>query len=169
VRAVNTPASAQLSAPEHLWFFDTLVCVRSSVGDAREGISLLEHRAPHGDSPPLHVHRTEDEIFYVLEGELRFTVDGTEHRAGPGAALAAPRGVPHTYRVESPAGARWLTVTQRGDFERFVRQLGRPADHDGLPTRGRPPTDAEVAELVRIAAAHEIEFCGPPLGAEAPR
>jgi uncharacterized cupin superfamily protein len=33
---------------------------------------VLEHRVPHGDSPPLHVHRNEDEVFHVLEGELRF-------------------------------------------------------------------------------------------------
>ena len=45
----------------------------------------------------------------------------------PGAIVLAPKGVPHTYRVESPQGGRCLTVTVHGDFERFVRAMSRPA------------------------------------------
>jgi hypothetical protein len=41
--------------PEYLWFLDTLVCVRTSHRDSADRISLLEHSARQGDSPPLHV------------------------------------------------------------------------------------------------------------------
>jgi quercetin dioxygenase-like cupin family protein len=83
-----------------LWFINTLVTVRVSISDGQDGISVLEHRAPYGLSPPWHLHRTEDEVFHVLEGEFRLKLQDQERRVGPGDILLAPKGVPHTYRVE---------------------------------------------------------------------
>ncbi|MDR7483220.1 MAG: cupin domain-containing protein [Armatimonadota bacterium] len=129
----------------------------------KDDISLIEHRAPFADSPPLHIHHTEDEAFYLLEGALRFQVGHEERRLSPGQTLLAPKGLPHTYRVESSAGARWLTVTTRGDFERFVRTLARPADQPTLPPPAGEPTPEAVQRLSEMARAHGIEIVGPPL------
>src|ERR687891_2223724 len=103
-----------------LWFLNTLVHVRVGEADGTDGLSVLEHRTPFGDSPPLHVHTTEDEIFHVLEGEFRVQVGDEVRVYGPGSVLVAPKGVPHTYRAESPSGGRLITVTAHRDFERFV-------------------------------------------------
>jgi quercetin dioxygenase-like cupin family protein len=147
---------------EQLWFLNALVKVRVGHDDGGDGISVLESRAPQGESPPLHVHHAEDEAFYVLEGELRFRAGGDELRVGPGESVFAATGVPHTYRVESPDGARWLTITTRGDFERFVRSLSRPAERSELPDR-RPPTPGQVQALADAAREHGIDLIGPPL------
>ena len=147
---------------ESLWFLDTLVQVRASFNDGSNRISVLEHHAPPGDSPPLHLHRNEDEIFYVLAGEFRFQLGEKQRRLGVGACVVAQQGVPHTYRVESPTG-RFLTVTGGEDFERFVRAVGRPADQMVLPPPAGPTTVEMMARLAKIAASHGIEFCGPPL------
>ncbi len=146
-----------------LRFLDTHVVVHVAHEEG-DGVSVLESRAPFGDSPPLHVHHTEDETFFVLEGELLLAVGDEELRLGPGRCARAPRGVPHTYRVESAAGARWLVVTGSGDFERFVRSLSQPAEADELPERSAPPTPEQAAGLAAAASAHGIELVGPPLG-----
>ncbi len=78
-----------------LWFLDGLVTVRVEAGD-EGGVSVLEHLAPQGESPPLHVHDEQDEVFHVLEGRLRLHVDGADLVAGPGETAMAPRRVPHT-------------------------------------------------------------------------
>lgn len=161
---MHTPTSSPGTSLEYFWFFDTLVCIRTGCESGGHGISLVEHRGRFGDSPPLHIHHTEDEIFYVLEGEMRFVLDGKEDRAGPGTAVNTPRSIPHTYRIESPGGARWLTVTHTGDFERFIRRVGRMPDALDLPPPGTPPAEAQMAEIARIAREHHIEICGPPLG-----
>ena len=145
-----------------LWFLNGLVTIGVAHRDGVDGISVLEHLAPHGDSPPLHVHRDEDEVFHVLEGELRFRVGEDERRAGPGETLLAPQGVPHTYRVES-ATARWLVTTTRGKFERFVRSISRPAERDGLPEVAPVPTPEQVEALGAASSLHGIELVGPPL------
>ena len=69
----------------------------------------MEHWTPHGDSPPLHIHRNEDEVFHCLQGDVRLVVGGRESRATAGQTFIAPNGIAHTYLVESLAGARWLT------------------------------------------------------------
>lgn len=147
----------------HLWFLDTLVTIHASYQDGNDNISLIEHRAPYADSPPLHTHHTEDEVFYLLEGELRFKVEHEERRLGSRQILLAPKGIPHTYRVESLAGARWLTVTTRGDFERFVRALARPAEEPTLPPPAGEPTPEAIRFLIETARSHGIEIVGPPL------
>jgi quercetin dioxygenase-like cupin family protein len=144
-----------------LWFLNTHVTIRVSAWDGADGISILEHRASRGDSPPLHIHHHEDEIFQVLEGEVRYLVGDREHRAGAGAIMLAPKGIPHTYRVES-AEARMLTVT-RGDFEQFIRTFARPADRDGLPDPSGPPTPDQAAALAQACREFGIELVGPPL------
>lgn len=128
-------------------FLDTTVTIRVPHAAGADGISVIESVAPRGDSPPLHVHRTEDEVFHVLEGEFRFRVGDEEVRVGAGETLLAPKGVPHTYRVESAEG-RWLVVTTGGDFESLVR---------AAPPKERLPEEC---------AARGIELVGPPLDAE---
>ena len=148
---------------EKLWFLNTLVTIRLSQADGQDGVSILEHRVPHGDSPPLHFHRTEDEIFHILEGEFRVLVQDQEHQVGPGAIMLAPKGIPHTYRAESLEGGRFLTVTVRGDLERFVRAMGRPAQRSGLPEPAGAPSPEEIQALTTAAAKYGIEIVGPPL------
>jgi quercetin dioxygenase-like cupin family protein len=152
-----------VTATDQLWFLDTLVTVRVRHDEGADGISVLESLAPHGDSPPLHVHHTEDEAFHVLEGELRLRAGHAEVRLGPGESLLAPKGVPHTYRVESAEGARWLVITTRGDFERFVRGFSRAAERPELPDPEGPPTPAQADALGAAAREHGIELVGPPL------
>jgi len=144
-----------------LWFLNTLVSIRVPHEEGADGVSVLESRAPRGDSPPLHVHE-EDEIFHVLEGDMVIRVGSTDHRAHAGQTMLAPKGVPHTYRVESDE-ARWLVVTARGDFERFVRSFSRPATRSELPEQAGPPSRKEQEALASEAGKHGIRLVGPPL------
>jgi quercetin dioxygenase-like cupin family protein len=149
-----------MSQPQ--WFLGTAVRFLASCDDG-DGVSVIESVGPEGDSPPLHVHSTEDELFHVLEGELRLRVGDEELTLTAGEAARAPRDVPHSYRVESRQ-ARWLVTTARGDFERFVRTLVRPAEADGLPPQV-PPTPEEIELVAAVGARHGIQLVGPPLEA----
>jgi quercetin dioxygenase-like cupin family protein len=150
------------AAREQVWFLDTLVTVHVGRQEGADGLSVLESFAAHGDSPPLHVHRTEDEVFHVLEGELRLRIGERDALLGRGQTVLAPKGAPHTYRVESER-ARWLTVTAHGDFENFVRALGRPATSDELPAPSGPPAPEQAQALAAEAGRHGIDIVGPPL------
>jgi quercetin dioxygenase-like cupin family protein len=145
------------------WFLDTLVTFNVAEAANDDAISIIEHTVPYGSSPPLHVHGTEDEIFHMLAGEARFSIGGKQVLARAGDTLVAPKGVPHTFVVTSLGGAKWLTVTSGGDFERMVRKIARPAEHEGLPPRRGAPSGAEAAALEAACRAHGISLIGPPM------
>jgi quercetin dioxygenase-like cupin family protein len=150
------------AANAQLWFFNALVTVRVSCEEGGDGTSVMETLAPRGDSPPLHVHRTEDEIFHILEGEVRLRVADEDVWVRAGETVLAPKGVPHTYLVESERG-RWLVVTARGNHERFVRSLSRPAERSELPEPSAPTPEQREA-LVAAGREHGLDIVGPPLG-----
>jgi len=152
------------TSQEKLWFLDALVTIRVSERDSDDGLSVIEYHAPFGSSPPLHVHHNEDEVFHLLSGEARFSLAGQDIAAVAGDTLLAPKGVPHTFLVTSPEGARWLTVTGNGDLERMLRAIARSAEANTLPPR-LPPTAEQAAALEAACRAHGIALVGPPLAA----
>src|SRR4051812_4225302 len=155
--------NASSSDPRDLWFLNTPVLIRVSYQDGADDISVLEHCATSGDSPPLHVHQSEDEVFQVLAGDVRFKVGDRERMARAGDILLVPQGTPHTYRVEAAEGAHFLTITCGREFERFVRAHGRPVERDGLPDPSGPPTPEQAEALARACRQYGIELVGPPL------
>ena len=94
-----------------LWFLNGRVEVLRASADHADGVSVLEIDLPFGDSPPLHVHHRQDEVFHILEGEVRFRVGETDVIGRPGQTLVGPAGTPHSFRVLSPGGARMLVTT----------------------------------------------------------
>jgi len=72
---------------------------------------------PHRDGPPPHVHRDEDDSFYILEGELTFLVEGDELTAGPGTFVLAPPGVEHTFANRGDAVVRMVNVHAPAGFD----------------------------------------------------
>jgi mannose-6-phosphate isomerase-like protein (cupin superfamily) len=129
--------------------------------DATGGtLSVFRATLVEGFSPPRHVHTREDEVFLVLDGDVLFDLDGEYLLAGPGTSVFMPRGVPHTFRIESPV-ARLLGVIAPGNFEQLFRNLSVPAAERRLPERRSVPLDvpAVIAEQIRLGT----EVVGPPL------
>jgi mannose-6-phosphate isomerase-like protein (cupin superfamily) len=59
---------------------------------------------------PLHLHRNDDEAWYVLEGTLRVRMGDKEIEARAGSAVMVPRGTPHTYWNPGPGPLRYLLI-----------------------------------------------------------
>jgi len=78
------------------------------------GIITLQ---PHRDGPELHVHGSEDDSFYILEGKLTFTVEDDEVVAGPGTFVLVPPGVRHTFANRGDSVVRMLNVHAPGGFD----------------------------------------------------
>lgn len=145
---------------EALWFLGNLVTLKVTADRTTDRISLMEFLNPAGFAPPLHRHRTEDEVFYLLDGEARFFCGDEVLDAGPGDTVLLPRGIPHTFLVGPDAPMRTLQITAPGGFEGFAREAGEPAAARELPAPG--PLDP--AELARIADTYGHDILGPPPG-----
>ena len=69
-------------------------------------LSLMERMLPPGGRmPPAHVHIDCDELFYILEGQISFLLDGSKLVRGPDSSILVPGGTAHTFgnRFASPA------------------------------------------------------------------
>jgi hypothetical protein len=95
---------------------------------------------------------------------MRFRLGDQELVVEAGHTAVAPKGVPHTFRVESEGGVRVLVMTPRGDFEGLVQEASRPAEGDGLPPPSIP-TPAEIHALAEASERHGITILGPPMAA----
>ncbi len=155
----RSPIALQPDEGEALWFLGFLVTIKASAERTGGQVAVVDHRGAQGMGTPLHVHRREDEWFYVTEGELTFWVDGDVITAPAGSFVYGPRDVPHTFTVTSPE-ARFLLVAEPAGFESFIRTLAVPAESLTLPPPPSEPPDLE--KLVAVAAEYGIEILGPP-------
>jgi quercetin dioxygenase-like cupin family protein len=153
------PIALQPGEGEARWFLGLLATIKSSAETTDGRVAVIEHYAPQGAGSPLHVHRNEDEWFYVTEGELTFWVGGETIEASAGSFVYGPRNVPHTFSVTS-AEARFLLVTEPAGFEGFLRALSVPAEALTLPPPSVQPPAPDL--MMATAAEYNIEIVGPP-------
>jgi quercetin dioxygenase-like cupin family protein len=106
-------------------------------GEQTAGASaLMEFRIQPGyAAPPPHVHTHEDEISYVLEGELVVTVGGETRTLGPGDAIFKPRGVPHAFAIAGDEPVRFLETIVPAGFEGYFRAIGEMVRETGAVDR----------------------------------
>lgn len=144
---------------EAVWLLGALMELRLNGEQTGGRLSLSEHHLPHGPASPLHAQPNEDETFYVLDGDLRYWIDGRWHAATVGSVVFVPRGTPHAFRVDSQT-ARVLVINNPAGHERFFRAAGAPAQERRLPDPPAGPPD--MAALGAAAADAGFEILGPP-------
>lgn len=142
---------------EAIWFAGALMVHKAGSEQTEGRFDLLDQTMPPGYSVPKHVHHTDDEAWYILEGEIDFRCGEREIAARPGSWVFAPRTVPHTF-VVGGTGARALTLTFPSGFAQFVSEFGVPAQSLTVP----PPAPVDEARLVKVAKKYGCEILGPP-------
>lgn len=115
--------------------------------------SLIEQVIPPGFESPWHLHRSEDEAFYVIEGQMAVIVEGSQQLLQPGDFAFGPRGIPHGFRIVGDQPARVLLMTTGSDFADFVAEMSVPVD--------APPVPPDMGLLVAAAERHDLAILGP--------
>jgi mannose-6-phosphate isomerase-like protein (cupin superfamily) len=134
---------------EARWWLGSLATIKATGKDTGGQYTLVEVLEPEGVDGPLHVHHREDEGFWILEGELTFQIGDQTVKASPGSFVFGPRGVPHSYRVDS-GPARLLFILSPAGFENFIHASSEPAKSRTLPPP--PEGEPEAAEMEWLAA-----------------
>jgi len=153
--SLESYASQQRAAPR--WVFDSLVWIKAT-GEGTDGrLSLVEPVIPAGFASPWHVHHTEDELLYVIEGSVTVLVGNSRTSLQPGGCSFGPRGVPHGFRVQGGQPAHLLLLTTSGDFANFILEASEPATSPTLPK----PQEPDLARLNALTAKYGGEILGP--------
>ena len=112
-----------------------------------ESAFCFETLDPPGTFVPPHVHPTQDEFIYVLDGVLDLVLGDGRHRARPGDLVRMPMGVPHAYYNNQSVPARalfWVSPARR--LRALFDKLHDLKDLD---------------EAVRLSREHEVDFLPP--------
>ena len=105
---------------------------------------------------PRHTHALEDEVYYVLRGELEVIVGAEVFILRAGDTLMAPRDIPHQLRNSGNVENHYLLLFSPSGFEEFLMATAVPApDNAGAPTEQPAVTIRNVHEL---AASYGIQF-----------
>lgn len=115
--------------------------LKLSSSETGGALYVFEILTPPGVFVPPHVHRHEDELLHVIEGEYEIFLDGRTYKAGPGALVNLPRLSPHGFGNVGKKPARAVfTIVPGANFERFFEELcALPADE--------PPDLVKVTEI----------------------
>jgi quercetin dioxygenase-like cupin family protein len=78
-------------------------------------LAFVEFTTREGEEPPDHTHATEDEIFYVLEGELAVRCGDETFHVAAGGFIFLPCGIEHGYRIQTKSDVHVLVITSPTD------------------------------------------------------
>jgi quercetin dioxygenase-like cupin family protein len=90
--------------------------VKAGGAETSGGLAFMEFVTRKGEEPPIHVHENEDEVFYVLEGSLRFTCGDEVLDAAEHSFVFLPRNIPHGYTITTDEVVRMLVLTTPSGF-----------------------------------------------------
>ena len=110
-------------------------------GEDTKHTSMFDWTIPPRFSTGLHVHRIQEETFYVLDGECEWQVGDLQIRATPGTFLFIPPGVPHNIANPTDKPAHVLMTVSPPGHEHYFEELAKSF------TRDSPPDAKVIAEL----------------------
>ena len=115
-------------------------------------ISVIMAWHKPGEGPPDHVHFSQEEMFFIVEGTYELTVGGQTSKVGPGTLVFIPRNVVHRFKTVGDATACMLDWSLPGGQDHYFKAISDLAAGGGF-------TGERVMEISKkfdtnFAAAH---------------
>jgi mannose-6-phosphate isomerase-like protein (cupin superfamily) len=108
----------RLGSPHSLGFSSLAIKVATS--DTAGNLFVIEHtNLMPGSGPALHLHFSQDEWFYVLGGQVDFSVGGERLTLRTGESVLGPRQVPHTFSATGAPAHLLIAFTPAGKMEQY--------------------------------------------------
>ncbi|MDC6355095.1 MULTISPECIES: cupin domain-containing protein [unclassified Robiginitalea] len=117
--------------------------------------SLFEMKNEDGPKagPPLHVHKYQDEVFQIIEGEFLFQVGDNTIEAQKGDIVFGPRNIPHTFFQKSKKGHMFFSYNPAGKMENILKAV-----NELIPNHPK--------KFAEVCAENDVPFVGPPMTGE---
>lgn len=126
--------------------------VKISGSDTNGDLAIFEQTSiSQGRGTPLHIHASQDEIFYVIEGSYKFQVGEDKYDLITGDSIFLPRQVAHAWTQVSEKGKMTVTMQPAGKLENFFITIAA-LNHE--------PSQQEIAKMF---ADNDMQVVGPPL------
>lgn len=141
-----------------VWWKTGRMTVKASGRETGGSFAQIEVNDPLGAATPWHVHNSDVETFYIVEGEITVLVGDERIDLAAGEYAIVPAGVAHAYIVRSATARMLVTISPAGLDELFA-ELGEPVTGRQAPTDGVLPP---LGELAPRFSARGCDILGPP-------
>jgi mannose-6-phosphate isomerase-like protein (cupin superfamily) len=140
-----------------VWILDELLTFK--VHDQSQTVGIFEDEVLPETGPPPHLHRSQDETHYILEGHFEFVLGEHKVNAGAGSVVYVPRMTVHAFTNTGTQKGKILFIeTPAGALEQFLEEAGEPVSDPSSPPQGPPDMDKLLASAQRTGG---IEFVVP--------
>ena len=116
----------------------------------------LEAVVGAGGGPPPHIHHSEDETFYLVEGELDMRLGDANITVHACDYVSVPRGTVHGYRNTGSTPATMIVTFVPAGFEKFFQEVFDPATDPALPPP--PPSEEMIQRIIEAAPKYGYEI-----------
>lgn len=141
--AIHVPAGCG----KCLWFNGNTYSIKVGHDDTDGRVACIEASVPPGAGSPPHRHLREDEVFFLISGELEFLDNDRTFLARQGDFVMIPRGRRHCFKNVSAHTVKTIFLFTPAGFDRLFTEMGVPAKAgEPCPLWG-PEQMARVAEL----------------------
>jgi quercetin dioxygenase-like cupin family protein len=137
-----------------VWVVGDLYTLLATGEDTNGAYALIHATVPPGSGPPPHIHRREDEAFFVLEGQVAFQVDGRNISATTGAWVTLPKGALHAFKNTGPTPAKMLILVNPSGLDKLFEEVGYASREESV-------TPAAAEKLLAVAPKYGLEIQVP--------
>src|SRR5262252_2028259 len=149
-------SNGRQSLDRSVWYNGALMTFLATGEDTHGQFALIEAVARRGNVPPTHIHHREDEMFYILEGEIVISLGDRTIKGTAGTMVFLPRDVPHSFTIESEQSRMLILLTPAG-LEGWFKEFSVPAPAMTLPPADEPEY-RELQRMLEAAPRFGIEF-----------
>jgi quercetin dioxygenase-like cupin family protein len=138
------------------WMLGGLYENKALADETGGSMSVFEMTLPAGLGPPPHIHSGAEAV-YVLEGAVRYHIEGEVFEGRPGSFFYIPEGTLENF--EPTARTRLLVIYAPGGIEAFFEEAGEEAQAREIP----PPPEGEpdIPALIAIGEKHGLKIPAP--------
>jgi quercetin dioxygenase-like cupin family protein len=147
------------------WYKGILVSELAGGADTDGAFDLVESKMKKGTEPPPHIHDREDELFYILSGELKVFADAQVFTVTAGESVFLPKQLPHAYLIQSDE-CHLLALMTPGGFLNAINKMNAPARKLEIPSDMETYATADLTATMAVFIKYGVRMLSPQEVAE---
>jgi quercetin dioxygenase-like cupin family protein len=142
------------------WYKGLLISQLAGNSDTDGAFDLVESKMKKGTEPPPHIHDREDELFYILAGEIKVFADGQVFTVVAGESVFLPKKIPHAYLIQSEE-CHVLALMTPGGFLNAINKMNAPARTMEIPSDMETYATVDLTSTMAVFIKYGVRMMSP--------
>ena len=162
---IPTAYSREVNVDSTFAYMGSLMTFLAKGSETSGRFALMEYHTKPGNEPPPHVHDREHELYFVLEGAMRFYCEDKTLDVGVGDVVFLPQGKAHAFTCTSDVVRTLIFVEATGKdavaLDRYFLAMGEPTESMALPKSAVTYNVDDPHHAIQVGASTGIRILSP--------